>query len=94
MQKYIFDEADKSTLFKAVLTEYFCMTLFLFFTIGTISSNCHAGDVASASGASSKALEGSKHAHHPVTVPCQDAGVALALLCYMRVVLICRHISM
>ena len=48
------------TLAKAVLAEYFCMTLFLFFTIGTISSNCHAGDIAAASG-TSKTLTSSEH---------------------------------
>ena len=62
LREYLCDGADtdKATLLKAVLAEYLCMTLFLFFTIGTISSNCHAGDVAAASG-SEKALVGSEH---------------------------------
>ena len=56
-------DSDKRTLAKAVLAEYFCMTLFLFFTIGTISSNCHAGDIAAASG-TSNTLTSSEHLNH------------------------------
>lgn len=62
LREYLYDEGDldKRTLLKAVLAEYFCMTLFLFFAIGTISSNCHAGDIAAASG-QEKSLQSSEH---------------------------------
>ena len=66
LREYLCDVADidRKTLAKAVLAEYFCMTLFLFFTIGTISSNCHAGDIVAASGAQSKTLQSSEHLMH------------------------------
>ncbi|KAK9917142.1 hypothetical protein WJX75_001261 [Coccomyxa subellipsoidea] len=57
-QDVIIDEQDKSwaTLTKAVVAEYAVTTMFLFITIGTVSSNCHTLDNASHSGAD-KSLE-------------------------------------
>ncbi|CAL8463398.1 g2932 [Coccomyxa elongata] len=57
-QEILIDEQDKSwgTLIKAVVAEYAVTTLFLFFTIGTVSSNCHTADNASHAGAD-KSLE-------------------------------------
>lgn len=49
----LIDDQDRSwtTLAKAVVAEYAVTTMFLFFTIGTVSSNCHTLDNASRSGA-------------------------------------------
>ena len=59
-----FDDADRAdrgaTLAKAVVAEYLAVTLFMFWAIGTISSNCHSTDVFKLSGAPNKSLIGSE----------------------------------
>lgn len=55
-----YDDTDRDlvTLGKAVVAEYLSVTLFLFFTIGTISSNCHSTDLFKLSSAPDKSLIG------------------------------------
>ena len=82
IQKHLWhdQDTDRSSLAKAVLAEYFCMTLFLFFAIGTISSNCHAGDIVAASGAGSKTLTSSEPPQLLTSqTPCQCTVPSLSI---------------
>ena len=58
LPSFIYDAPDRDivTLLKALCAEYFCMTCFLFFTIGTISSQCHTADLSKEAGAPDRSL--------------------------------------
>jgi hypothetical protein len=78
LSSFIYDTADEDhlTLLKAVLAEFLCMTLFLFFTIGTISSTCHTADNLPLSGAADKSLVGGEL--YPVHMAVLCAGPLLS----------------